>query len=48
MVEVEIMAMGSGKVRAGVAIRAVVLVGVEVLQVMDQAQVNIFCQHSVD
>jgi hypothetical protein len=26
----------------------VVLVGVEVLQVMDQAQVNIFCQHSVD
>ena len=38
----EIMAMDSGKVRAGVVIKAVVLDGVGVLQVMDQAQVNVF------
>ena len=42
VVVAEIMAMDSGKVRAGVVIKAVVLDGVGVLQVMDQAQVNVF------
>ena len=37
-----IMAMGSGKVRAGVAIKVVVLVGAVVPRVMVRAQVNIF------
>ena len=43
----EIMAMDSGKVRAGVVIKAVVLDGVGVLQVMDQAQVNVFVNASI-
>ena len=41
MVEVEIMVMGNGKVRAGVAIKAVALVGVVVPRVMEQARVCI-------
>jgi hypothetical protein len=40
-VAVEIMVMDNGKVRTGVAIKVVALVGVVVPQVMEQAQVCI-------